>query len=374
MNNDLEVAKLYSNSNKDRVNQFKDNVQSNFTIESNYEKCEVDLEWLEIMEETVRYLDNIYRNPNRFIVNEEEIVNVEKARRVTVETIKHLSRHTNFIQEISDKGEVRPSKILNINKDESFNTYENRIIYTLIQNMMSFIEIKKKNLVSSSSLKDVKKCEYNATSKVGAEKININLSMDTKLGFKKDIGTNENGSLEERIERLEYQIKDLTNSDVYKMLAKAHVARVIPPIKKTNLVLKNVNFQYAMKLWDYLQNNIADKDKRVKSNKVYENDFELKNMFDDTFLLNYLVVNSVSVDGTITKEQKEKVTEELTNKMINKIVEINSDLPIQELQTIIGDKIAIAKIKKEASLSEIQAIFSECIDNFINKIDKFSFR
>lgn len=374
MNNDLEVAKLYSNSNKDRVNQFKDNVQSNFTIESNYEKCEVDLEWLEIMEETVRYLDNIYRNPNRFIVNEEEIVNVEKARRVTVETIKHLSRHTNFIQEISDKGEVRPSKILNINKDESFNTYENRIIYTLIQNMMSFIEIKKKNLVSSSSLKDVKKCEYNATSKVGAEKININLSMDTKLGFKKDVGTNENGSLEERIERLEYQIKDLTNSDVYKMLAKAHVARVIPPIKKTNLVLKNVNFQYAMKLWDYLQNNIADKDKKVKSNKVYENDFELKNMFDDTFLLNYLVVNSVSVDGTITKEQKEKVTEELTNKMINKIVEINSDLPIQELQTIIGDKIAIAKIKKEASLSEIQAIFSECIDNFINKIDKFSFR
>lgn len=374
MNTDLEVTKLYNNSNKDRVTQFKDNVQSNFTIESNYEKCEVDLEWLEIMEETVRYLDNIYRNPNRFIVNEEEIVNVEKARRVTVETIKHLSRHTNFIQEISDKGEVRPSKILNINKDESFNTYENRIIYTLIQNMMSFIEIKKKNLVSSSSLKDVKKCEYNATSKVGAEKININLSMDTKLGFKKNVGTNENGSLEERIERLEYQIKDLTNSDVYKMLAKAHVARVIPPIKKTNLVLKNVNFQYAMKLWDYLQNNIADKDKRVKSNKVYENDFELKNMFDDTFLLNYLVVNSVSVDGTITKEEKEKVTEELTNKMINKIVEINSDLPIQELQSIIGDKIAIAKTKKEASLSEIQAIFSECIDNFINKIDKFSFR
>ena len=374
MNNDLGITKLYNDSNKDRVSQFKDNVQSSFTIESSYEKCEVDLEWLEIMEETVRYLDNIYRNPNRFIVNEEEIVNVEKARKVTVETIKHLSRHTNFIQEISDKGEVRPSKILNINKDESFNTYENRIIYTLIQNMMSFIEIKKKYLVSSSSLKDVKTCQYNATSKVGAEKININLSMDTKLGFKKNVGTNENGSLEERIERLEYQIKDLTNSDVYKTLVKAHVARVIPPIKKTNLVLKNVNFQYAMKLWDYLQSNVADKDKRVKRNNVYENDFELKNLFEDTFLLNYLVVNSVSVDGTLTKDQKEKATEELTNKMINKIVEINSDLPIQELQTIIGDKIAIAKIKKEASLSEIQAIFSECIDNFINKIDKFSFR
>ena len=51
------------------------------------------------MEETVRYIDNILRNPNRFIVNEEEIVKVELARRITVESIRHLSKHTNFIQE-----------------------------------------------------------------------------------------------------------------------------------------------------------------------------------------------------------------------------------------------------------------------------------
>ena len=374
MNEELSVGKLYNRTDRNRINKFQDSIQSNFTLQANYEKCEVNIEWLELMEDTVRYLDNIFRNPNRFIVNEEEVVNVEKARRVTVETIKHLAKHTNFIQEISDKGEVRPSKILNINKDESFNTYENRVIYTLVQNMMSFVEVKKKTMSTSSSLKDTKRCEYTATTRVGAEKVNLSLTMDAKTAFKKDVGSNENGSLEDRIQKLEFQIKDLTNSDVYKMLSKAHVARVIPPIKKTNLILKNVNFQYAMKLWDYLQNNPAVPDSTTKSNKTYDDgDTEIKSMLDDTFLLNYLVVNSVSIDANL-KEDKNKVKEELTNKMINKIVEINSDLPIEQLQELVGDKIAIAKIKKEASLSEIEAIFGEKLSKFVSKVEGFKFR
>ena len=35
-------------------------------------------------------------------------------------------------------------------------------------------------------------------------------------------------------------------------LEKQHAIPVIPPIKKTNLILKNPNFQMATKLWDFL--------------------------------------------------------------------------------------------------------------------------
>ena len=98
------------------------------------------------IEDTIPYLDNIFRAPNRFIINEEEVVKIERARRITVESIKNLSRNTNFIQEVDKKtGDVKPSKILNIDKEESYDTYENRLIYTLIQNMKYFVSIKKKN-------------------------------------------------------------------------------------------------------------------------------------------------------------------------------------------------------------------------------------
>ena len=33
------------------------------------------------MEDTIQYIDNIFRNPNRFIVNEEEVVKVEQAKK-----------------------------------------------------------------------------------------------------------------------------------------------------------------------------------------------------------------------------------------------------------------------------------------------------
>ena len=145
--NELEIINLYEQSDDNKNKDFYENINSNLRVVTNYDKTSTNFEWLDIMEDTIRYLDNILRNPNRFIVNEEDIVKIELARRVTVESIKHLSKNTNLIQDIDKKtGDVKPSKILNINKEESFNTYENRFIYSLIKNMRMFIEKKKRNI------------------------------------------------------------------------------------------------------------------------------------------------------------------------------------------------------------------------------------
>ena len=154
---ELKVFDLYEKSNNKKKESFSKNLDSKLKVTTNYDKVECDIEWLEMMEGTIRYIDNILRNPNRFIINEEDIVKIELARRVTVESIKHLSKNTNLIQKIEDNGDVKPSKILTINKEESFNTYENRFIYSLIQNMKMYIDRKKNNLATSSSLKNNKK-------------------------------------------------------------------------------------------------------------------------------------------------------------------------------------------------------------------------
>ena len=66
-----------------------------------------------MMEEIIPHLIMIFRNPNRFIVNEEEIVKIESVRKVTVESIKHLSKNTNLIQTIDDEtGDVQPRKTI----------------------------------------------------------------------------------------------------------------------------------------------------------------------------------------------------------------------------------------------------------------------
>ena len=377
MDNDLNVLTLYNEKNMPRIKAFNSAVKSEYEVQTNYEQVDVNFEWLEIMEDTVRYLDNILRNPNRFIVNEEEVVKVEQARRITVESIKHLSKHTNFIQEIDPvTDDVKPSKILNINKDESYNTYENRVIYTLIQNMRIFIDMRKRKLVTQSYSKNHKKGEYHGVARVGSENVNIDISMNSKADSKKTYGAKGDLSIEERIAKLELRITDLTNTSVYKSLAKAHVARVIPPIKKTNLILKNVNFQYAMRLWDYLARYRDDGNKSTKNNLVYKEDKHVQKMFDDVFLLNYLVLNSLggNDDKTFKKEQNREAIETLTNNMITKIVEINSDLPVEEIEKIIGDKIAVIKSKKEASVAEVSNKLNSKMQSLISKIITFDFR
>ena len=377
MDNDLNVLTLYNEKNMPRIKAFNSAVKSEYEVQTNYEQVDVNFEWLEIMEDTVRYLDNILRNPNRFIVNEEEVVKVEQARRITVESIKHLSKHTNFIQEIDPvTDDVKPSKILNINKDESYNTYENRVIYTLIQNMRMFIDMRKRKLVTQSYSKNHKKGEYHGVARVGSENVNIDISMNSKADSKKTYGAKGDLSIEERIAKLELRITDLTNTSVYKSLAKAHVAKVIPPIKKTNLILKNVNFQYAMRLWDYLARYRDDGNKSTKNNLVYKEDKHVQKMFDDVFLLNYLVLNSLggNDDKDFKKEQNREAIETLTNNMITKIVEINSDLPVEEIEKIIGDKIAVIKSKKEASIAEVSNKLNSKMQRLISKIITFDFR
>ena len=361
----LKVVKLYEDSNEKSDTKFINNIRSNLLVNTDIKKVETDFEWLDLMEDTIKYLDNILRNPNRFIINEEEIVKIELARKTTVESIRHLSKHTNFIQKIEDNGDVKPSKILNINKDESYDTYENRLIYTLIDNMVNFVEIKKKSLITESSVKDIKKAKYNARSSIGKEHVFLELNYTSSLVDKKDFGGDI--PIEKRIQRLDDDISMLTNTEVYKMLKKLHVARVIPPIKKTNLILKNTNFQYAMKLWDYLQNHVADDTKIVKSNKKYEDNGILKEYMNNTFLLNYLAMDTIG-EGS-NKNNKTEVIEEITENLIQRIVELNAELPLTKLKETIGDKIAIIKYKHEASLQEIQNIFTEHIKDYLEKIE-----
>ncbi len=91
----------------------------------------IDKDWVEFFEDCVIPLDNIVRNPRKFIENNEDIVPISLSRSITTESIKHLAQHTNLISEVKDDT-VTPNKILNVSKEESFMTYENRFIYTLL--------------------------------------------------------------------------------------------------------------------------------------------------------------------------------------------------------------------------------------------------
>lgn len=365
---DLKVLDVYEKQKEKKQDQFFDQVKSTLEVKTDFEKVTEDLEWIKMMEVTIPYLDNILRNPNRFIINEEEIVKIELARKITVESIKHLSKNTNLIQEFDKKtGDVKPSKILNINKEESYDTYENKFIYSLIQNMKFFISRKKKAIEERAQIneKNDKQIEYSGTSKVQDENINITLKLSTSLS-----GKNNNSSEEalKRIEIVEQKIADLSYTEVYKILDKKHMTLVTSPIKKTNVILKNVNFQYAVKLWNYIQENLEDKSAHTNDKQNYEADGELKDLINETFLLDYMIIKTLDKEDEDTLEAEEQARNQLTKKMLEKIIYINRNLTEEQLKEMLSDTYAVVRYRNVASITEIQKIFRKHINDYMDKV------
>ena len=375
--NKLEVVDLYENANKTKIDEFTNKTNSTLKVNIDKKRKVKEFGWIEMMAFTIPYLDNILRKPNRFIVNEEEIVKIEQAKKVSVETIKHLSKNTNFIQTVDkETGDVTPSKLLNVRKEETYNTYENRLVFTLIQNMNRFIKKKKENLTkispeseNNTEEKDNKMLEYSATSTVEDEQIEVNLSLNSKLVPNSGKDTEELSTIIAQIDEIEKKIQGLQSTEVYKTLAKEHVLEVREPVKKTNVILKNVNFQYAMKLWDYLRDNFEDKDTSTEEQKDYMDNSNLKKMVDETFLLHYLTMKTLDNDDIEEKKDtKEEMQKNVVDQMIDKMLEINENLSEEQIKNLIAAKYEVVKYKKLAVIQEIQKIFRDHIKSYMKRI------
>lgn len=364
----LKVVDLYNNSNEKKKKDYWKNVDTKLEIKHSYEKNNVDDHWINLMEENVRYLDNILRNPNRFIINDEEVVKIELARRITVDSIKHLSKNTNFIQEIEeDTGDVKPSKILNINKEESFNTYENRFIYSLIRNMRTYIEMRKRKIDLAFKDRNDKLLHYEGQTKVGKENITVNMMLKSSLAD--DMGEY---SLAARLEQLEMRIMDLMNTDVYKTIDKLRVSLVTSPIKKTNVILKNTNFQHAVKLWNFLQAEMEDKSSISKGEETLSDDGTLKELMDETFALNYFILNTI--EDKEAQEVKDLKQEVIINNLIQKLIVSNEKLSKKELNDIINEKFKLIKDQTLAGEKEIRKLLLLAINEYSKTINTLKLR
>lgn len=91
----------------------------------------LDEKWIETIEAALFSVEQIVKNPQKSIIDEQILVNVEKARKINARSIQYLASHSEHVSNFVD-GEVRPSKIMTTEFEEDYKTYENRFVYSLI--------------------------------------------------------------------------------------------------------------------------------------------------------------------------------------------------------------------------------------------------
>lgn len=268
--------------------------KNDFKISQVYTKKNYSTEWIGAIEDCIVSLDNIVRNPRKFIVIEEDIVDISLARSISVESVKHLSQHTNLISSVTKEGMVVPSKILNTSKEESFEVYENRFIYTLLLKVKDFID--RRSAAIKSAMMQSGELGVDVESEFSVDKSKVRYKMSGNANFPFDAVVKKSGgggpSDIERIARINQIISDFLASPFAREMRSCALVR--PPIQRTNVILKNPDFKKALVLWQYIETNEKSDYKIETSTETVEMNPIIADKYRAMIYLNTVLMQSIA--------------------------------------------------------------------------------
>lgn len=357
---------------------FLNKLESDMHFNSDYTGDLLSFDWLDEIEKACPFIDIIVRIPKIALIREEEVVKIEKSKKITVASVKDLTKHTHYINKVDKKTDsVEPKKILDVRSEETFNIYENRFLYTLINDMDKFIYEKEK-LLDNFVVRDNKSLEYTASTVTTNEKVNVEIKVVSEsLPTSKvdDDIKEELKKIKARLKRVKEYIGSWQKSEMIKSLEKAHVPFINPPIKKTNLILKNPNFRIAVTLWEYLNNyDYEDRDEEKDNIDNNGNDI-LKGFLDHSFLIDYFVMDSMTAYKREQKKNMSKYAVILLTEEIRRIVSLllSSGYKItdEELLNMIAKEINKEKSERLVGVDDVKKKFKSALDEYLERVQDY---
>lgn len=204
--------------------------------------------FIPMLEQAFRSISKILKDPKKAIRYEQEVVPMEKAKKVNSETVRHLASHTQFIKEVKDNGDIIPSKLLTTYTEDEVGIYENRFIKTLINRICKFLslrlQIMKKNLESYETKSTA------VTNNFSVEKTKIKVELNVKMERTLDAQVKQARDTYKKAQKIHEDFKTLRSSKLMQDLK--NYKEVTPPILKTNIILKNPEFKICYNTWVFL--------------------------------------------------------------------------------------------------------------------------
>ncbi len=313
----------------------------------------VDERWLTIVEEGIDAIFNIVDKPRRFIKTSEEVVPVALAKKITADSVRHLSQNTQFINQ-NAAGEIEPTKILTVTTEESYDLYENRFVYHLIQRLFTFVD--KRTDVIFWSTGDETCNVMSMESKVDDAYEEISYKVEMTIKNRQSYVENDSDHMDlfKRIDRVRRMSRTLRQSPFCEIMKGC--ARVHSPIQRTNLMMKDRDYRKCYQLWQFIESydevgyTIEERDSALQFDEEY-----LLQMYIN-FITNYTVFKSL-LEGDprkmteIAAEKRPPVKPKFVKKIEEQIVE-DRDIPDVEIRKVFVEEVTQAQLDAEAKLEE----------------------
>ena len=313
----------------------------------------VDERWIGTIEEGIDAIYNIIDKPRRFVTTKEEVVPVALARKITADSVRHLSMNTQFIAS-DENGEIQPTRILNVSTEESYDLYENRFVYHLIQRLFTFVD--KRTDVIFWSTGDETCNTMSMESKVDDAYEEISYKIEMTIKNRQSYAENDSDHMEvfKRIDRLRRMVRNLRSSSFCELMAGCAMVR--SPIQRTNLMMKDPSYRTCYKLWQFIESydevgyTIEEQDSALEFDEEY-----LLQMYTN-LITNYTVFKSLlEADPRrmteLAEEHREPVKPKFIKEIKEEIVE-DRNLPDVEIRKVFVEEVTQAQIEAEEKLQK----------------------
>jgi hypothetical protein len=292
-------------------------------LEAIRSNCIIEEDWVNRIYEGLPFIEKAIREERQFIRQEGEVVPIEKAKRVSKDTVEHLARHSDMITHVPEEGnDLTPDKLYIVEKLSDFAVYENRFLYMLLCYLRDFIEIRYGKIVE---LGNTYRANFSMKKEIRLNKRQISFQTVFSEEAKNDPASHEETAftgLMQKIEEERHIIAALLLTPLMKDVS--HSPMLKPPITRTNALRMNNNFKNALALYDYISAYNKDGFRIETVKKVY-NPFsdEMGDEFAELVALTSFLVYEYGKDikkplqkAYELEEQKRKQEHEQRQKML----------------------------------------------------------
>lgn len=311
---------------------------------------QVDEEWVEEIEKALPSLQYVILNPRKFIEEEREIVNIAIARNISTESVRHLLAHSNYIDEYDEKtGKVIPNKILNVYKEESMNTYENRFICTLVAELQFFVNKRFDAIFEASKDELGAYLEMNSIVDNYTETVEYKLQIKIRDKQTDKVNESKKDDIFTRIINIHRMVNTMAGGEFITTMRR--FPQVKHPIVKTNAIAKNRDYKACHALWNFLhsysqvgvQVNLLKQDPTIS--REFEKDIYNSFVWNYAMLHNYLEdVDALNIDR---EPRKKDMDTAYIRQVLEEIIQGMPNMPDATLRKLIQNEMTTIQTRRK---------------------------
>ena len=218
--------------------------------------CTIETDWIDAISDGLVHVEKAIKEERQFIRSNGEVIDIEKVKNVSKDSVEHLSKHSNLITRYEEGEDIIPDRLYTVERLSDYAVYENRFLYMMLCYLRDFISVRYNKILD---LEHTYNGSMSMTKSIAMPKRNIDVEIKLKEEKKDDAVLKKRSELSDVIVRIRDNLELVhayLNTPLMQEVGKVPMLK--PPVTKTNVLRMNHNFRGALALYEYI--SAYDKD------------------------------------------------------------------------------------------------------------------